>query len=85
MNQCNRCKRKGQGCGARSGEKGRQRKRNERGETQTGRDESREVRAAHLLGRSQPSSRRSVVELPCREDTRHADEEIASGGCAYTV
>ena len=70
MNPCNRCKRKRDEIAARLAAKRAENASAERVETQTGRDESREVRAAHLLGRSQPSSRRSVVELPCREDTR---------------
>ena len=70
MNLCNRCKRKRPRLSrATSGEKG-PRTRAERGET--GRDESREVRAEQLLGRSQPSLRRSIVELQCREDARRA-------------
>ena len=72
MNTCNRCKRrKGRDCSEVSGEKGRERERNKSRHRQAETSpDSREVRAEQLLGRSQPSSRRSVVELPCREDTR---------------
>ena len=56
-----------------SGEKGRERERNKSRHRQAETSpDSREVRAEQLLGRSQPSPRRSVVEPRCREDAWRA-------------